>query len=192
MKRPAAALAIALLAGAVGCTPALTCAFVQNNGAAPLKRPPLFATAIVSGNMRTVSVYVKNTGTTAIQLLPQEWSIGAPDGSTSAVAPTTTPNKDVASISLPPVTLPPSGTYQAALIPRARHHAKAQAFRDSPLYFVVDPLVPIVEDGMGMMKPRCEFVGLGRHDVSLTIVALIDGERVIETLAVPIEVIRTN
>lgn len=123
MKKLALTLsALIILSGCSGMLPPepeFVCSVVQKDAVAD---PGGFRLAMkISEDARFLLVDVKNTSDRPIQLLLQEWSIAA-GGSTSAIATSDTPNGQVATAVLAPVTLPAGGDWKSSLYMRSLHN----------------------------------------------------------------------
>ncbi|HQP88737.1 MAG TPA: hypothetical protein PLL76_20990 [Thermoanaerobaculia bacterium] len=123
MKKLALTLtALLVLSGCGGMLPPepeFVCTVVQKDAVAD---PGGFRLAMkISEDARFLLVDVKNTSDRPMQLLLQEWSIAA-GGSTSAIATGDTPNGQVATAVLAPVTLPAGGDWKDSLYMRSLHN----------------------------------------------------------------------
>lgn len=174
-----------VLVSIVSCATSGPCGFVW--GAPSVLTMPTFTVqAEVSHDVRTLDVAVTNTGSAALQLVLQDWSVSLPSGTTEPLATGTTAPADVPSGVLPSITLPAGAAHRMKLFPRTHHHFNVGA--DS--FYALDPLVPVTKDHTGAVMPDCARLTQSAELKLSVVVVGADGVRSVETLAVPIRVTR--
>ncbi len=132
-----------------------------------LEKPTYRVTATLSADGRFLSVFYANSSSEPVQLLLQEWSVTTSRG-TSSIVPDDTPNGQVQSIVLSPISLPAGADYRKGIYPRSLHH---YVYRD----FSLEPMT----DGTS-----CGSTG----EIKLTVVFLAGEKKTLETVTIPFEI----